>query len=63
MWLDKAQTWKLADDLGALEFVRSRTLTCYEGIRGDGCGTCPSCVLRQNGLTTYLEQKQGSVAK
>jgi 7-cyano-7-deazaguanine synthase len=63
MWLDKAQTWKLADDLGALEFVRTRTLTCYEGIRGDGCGTCPSCVLRQNGLTTYLEEKQGSVAK
>ncbi|HSO59248.1 MAG TPA: 7-cyano-7-deazaguanine synthase QueC [Paenisporosarcina sp.] len=63
MWLDKAQTWKLADDLGALEFVRTRTVTCYEGIRGDGCGTCPSCVLRQNGLTTYLEEKQGSVAK
>lgn len=63
MWLDKAQTWKLADDLGALEFVRTRTLTCYEGIRGDGCGTCPSCVLRQNGLATYLEEKQGSVAK
>jgi len=63
MWLNKAQTWKLADDLGALDFVRTRTLTCYEGIRGDGCGKCPSCVLRQNGLTTYLEEKQGSVAK
>lgn len=63
MWLNKAQTWKLADDLGALDFVRTRTLTCYEGIRGDGCGKCPSCILRQNGLTTYLEEKQGSVAK
>ncbi|QBP40025.1 7-cyano-7-deazaguanine synthase QueC [Paenisporosarcina antarctica] len=63
MWLNKAETWKMADDLDALDFVRTRTLTCYEGIRGDGCGKCPSCVLRQNGLTTYLEEKQGSGAK
>lgn len=63
MWLDKAATWKLADDLGALHFVREKTLTCYEGVRGDGCGECPSCVLRSNGLTTYLAEKQGSVAQ
>ncbi|MCZ8536722.1 7-cyano-7-deazaguanine synthase QueC [Paenisporosarcina quisquiliarum] len=63
MWLNKAETWKLADDLGALDFVRTKTLTCYEGVRGDGCGECPSCVLRKNGLTTYLEEKQGSVAQ
>lgn len=60
MWLNKAETWKLADELDALDFVRTKTLTCYEGVRGDGCGECPSCVLRQNGLTTYLEEKQGS---
>ena len=60
MWLDKAATWKLADELDALEFVRDNTLTCYEGVRGDGCGTCPSCILRANGLATYLEEKQGS---
>lgn len=63
MWLNKAETWKLADDLDALDFVRERTLTCYEGVRGDGCGECPSCVLRKNGLTAYLEEKQGSVAQ
>ncbi|AYC28512.1 7-cyano-7-deazaguanine synthase QueC [Paenisporosarcina cavernae] len=55
MWLDKAATWKLADDLGGLDFVRSKTLTCYNGIRADGCGECPACVLRKNGLDTYLE--------
>lgn len=60
MWLDKAATWKLADELDALEFVRDNTLTCYEGVRGYGCGTCPSCILRANGLATYLEEKQGS---
>lgn len=63
MWLDKAETWKLADELGALDFVREKTLTCYEGVRGDGCGECPSCVLRSKGLTTYLEEKQGSAAQ
>ena len=63
MWLDKAETWKLADELGALDFVRTKTLTCYEGVRGDGCGECPSCVLRKNGLDAYLEEKQGSAAR
>jgi len=63
MWLDKAETWKLADELGALDFVREKTLTCYEGVRGDGCGECPSCVLRSRGLTTYLAEKQGSETK
>ncbi|WP_431800459.1 7-cyano-7-deazaguanine synthase QueC [Halobacillus andaensis] len=57
MWLDKAQTWELADDLNAFDYVREYTLTCYNGVRGDGCGECPACKLRQNGLETYLQQK------
>ncbi|GAF19983.1 LOW QUALITY PROTEIN: queuosine biosynthesis QueC ATPase [Bacillus sp. JCM 19046] len=61
MWLNKAETWALADNLGRLNYVRERTLTCYEGIQGDGCGECPSCQLRQNGLDTYLAQKEGAV--
>ncbi len=57
MWLDKAQTWALADRLGRLDYVREKTLTCYNGVRGDGCGTCPACVLRRRGLERYLAQK------
>ncbi len=57
MWLDKAETWKLADQLNAFEFVRDRTLTCYNGIIADGCGECPACLLRKNGLDTYLNEK------
>lgn len=57
MWLDKAQTWEMADELNAFEYVREKTLTCYNGVRGDGCGECPACELRKNGLDTYLEQK------
>lgn len=58
MWIDKAQTWQLADELGVLELVRTRTLTCYNGIPGDGCGQCPACRLRREGLEQYLKQKE-----
>ncbi|MCP3028927.1 7-cyano-7-deazaguanine synthase QueC [Halobacillus sp. A5] len=57
MWLDKAQTWELADELNAFDYVREYTLTCYNGVRGDGCGECPACKLRRNGLDAYLKQK------
>ncbi|MGR5285775.1 7-cyano-7-deazaguanine synthase QueC [Vibrio maritimus] len=58
MWLDKAETWALADKYDALELVRNETLTCYNGIVGDGCGDCPSCELRANGLNHYLDNQQ-----
>ncbi len=54
MWLDKAQTWEMADRLGVLDFVRRKTLTCYNGIPGDGCGHCPACRLRNDGLDRYI---------
>lgn len=57
MWLDKAQTWELADQLGRLDYVRNNTLTCYNGVKGDGCGDCPACKLRRNGLNKYLSRK------
>jgi 7-cyano-7-deazaguanine synthase len=58
MWIDKAQTWRLAKDLGGDALVRliiEETHTCYLGERGDrhawgyGCGRCPACVLRERG--------------
>lgn len=55
MWIDKAETWKLADELGVFDIVRNETLTCYNGIKGDGCGECPACKLRRHGLETYLK--------
>jgi 7-cyano-7-deazaguanine synthase len=57
MWIDKADTWQMADELGRLDYIREKTLTCYNGIPGSGCGTCPSCELRQKGLETYLARK------
>ena len=56
MWRDKMETWALADELGVFDLVRTQTLTCYNGIAGDGCGKCPSCKLRKQGLERYLLQ-------
>lgn len=58
MWRDKADTWALADELGVLQLVREKTLTCYNGITGDGCGKCPACKLRRKGLEEYLGRKR-----
>lgn len=57
MWIDKKETWALADSLGGFDTVRSMTLTCYNGIKGDGCGNCPACKLRKKGLDAYLKTK------
>ena len=54
MFIDKCETWKLAYDLDVLDIVKNETLTCYNGIKGNGCGDCPACNLRKNG---YLEFK------
>ena len=58
MWIDKAQTWALADELGVLDLIRHDTLTCYNGIQGDGCGHCPACTLRREGLEKYLATRK-----
>ena len=57
MWLDKAETWGLADEMGKLDYIRTKTLTCYNGIIGDGCGHCPACTLRRNGLEKYVAKR------
>ncbi|AZL85160.1 MULTISPECIES: 7-cyano-7-deazaguanine synthase QueC [Aliivibrio] len=62
MWLNKAETWALADKYGKLDYVRNQTLTCYNGVIGDGCGDCPSCDLRKNGLDDYLANKESVMA-
>lgn len=51
----KAQEWALAAKLGIFDLVRNGTVTCYNGIPGDGCGECPACRLRNKGLKEYLD--------
>jgi 7-cyano-7-deazaguanine synthase len=61
MWKTKAQIWELSDNLGVFDLVRRQTVTCYNGIPGDGCGKCPSCLLRQNGLDEYSILKSSKI--
>ena len=57
MWIDKEEEWEMADKLGGFDLVRNETLTCYNGIMGDGCGNCPACKLRKRGLDRYLARR------
>ncbi|ANM09222.1 MULTISPECIES: 7-cyano-7-deazaguanine synthase QueC [unclassified Rhizobium] len=65
MWIDKAQTWQLAEQLGGTELVDvivKESHTCYLGDRGDlhdwgyGCGVCPACDLRAKGYTKFMAE-------
>lgn len=62
MWIDKAATWRLAEELGRaplIDLIIEETVTCYEGDRahrhawGFGCGVCPACDLRAKGYAKY----------
>ena len=57
MWKNKAEIWQLADELGVFDLVRNETVTCYNGIKGSGCGNCPACKLRNRGLEMYLKTR------
>lgn len=55
----KAQEWAMADRLGILDVIENHTLTCYNGIPGRGCGTCPACRLRNRGYDEFVKAKRG----
>lgn len=63
MYIDKAKTWKLAQETGVFDIVRKKTLTCYNGIEtmnewGMGCGECPACRLRSKGYKEFLGEEK-----
>jgi 7-cyano-7-deazaguanine synthase len=62
MWIDKAQTWAMAEALGGkplVDLIRQHTHTCYIGDRetlhewGYGCASCPACELREAGWNRF----------
>ncbi|MBS1033701.1 7-cyano-7-deazaguanine synthase QueC [Gluconobacter cerinus] len=66
MWIDKAQTWDLTEELGGkglVDLINQESHSCYMGDRthqhawGYGCGTCPACQLRAEGWRRYCESK------
>jgi 7-cyano-7-deazaguanine synthase len=65
MWIDKAQSWRLAEQLGGeklVSLIQEETHTCYLGSRephewGAGCGTCPACELRARGYREFTAHR------
>jgi 7-cyano-7-deazaguanine synthase len=67
MWIDKAETWALAEELGGtplVDLIVESSHTCYLGVRsrrhswGYGCGHCPACQLRAKGWEAWQAQKK-----
>jgi 7-cyano-7-deazaguanine synthase len=66
MWLSKAQTWALTQELGGdplNALIVEHTHTCYLGERtqrhawGHGCGDCPACRLRRDGHQAWTAHR------
>jgi 7-cyano-7-deazaguanine synthase len=66
MWIDKAATWRLAEQLGGVglvSLIEEETHTCYMGERGQrhewgyGCNQCPACDLRRVGFAAYRDSQ------
>jgi len=62
MWLNKAETWALADHHQQLDLIRYETLTCYNGIKGTGCKECDACKLRARGLNEFINNRTATTA-
>ncbi|MFT8422939.1 MAG: 7-cyano-7-deazaguanine synthase QueC [Gluconacetobacter sp.] len=69
MWIDKADTWRLAESLGGPDLValiNRESHSCYLGTRetmhpwGHGCGACPACDLRRNGWERYMAGRKNA---
>jgi 7-cyano-7-deazaguanine synthase len=67
MWIDKAATFALAEEIAGqpfLDLVVEDTHSCYLGDRaqrhdwGYGCGTCPACQLRAQGFAAFMSRRR-----
>jgi 7-cyano-7-deazaguanine synthase len=67
MWIDKADTFAMAEVLGGqalLDLVIEDSHSCYLGDRkhwhdwGFGCGECPACKLRAQGFAKFMSKKK-----
>lgn len=54
IYMTKKETMDLAHELGILDYLWQNTVSCYEGIFGEGCKLCPSCKLRNAGMQEFL---------
>lgn len=55
VYMNKKQTLDAAYHMGKLEYLLENTISCYEGKDGYGCGECPACELRNEGIQEFLD--------
>lgn len=69
MWIDKAGTFAMAEQIGGkalLDLVVEDTHSCYLGDRsrrhawGYGCGECPACTLRGQGYAKFIVRQKAT---
>ncbi len=59
--MTKKQTMELAYKEGILDYLLEETVSCYEGVRGWGCKTCPACKLRNEGIRQFIAEHPDAV--
>jgi 7-cyano-7-deazaguanine synthase len=52
----KKENMYLAYELGVLNYLLEETVTCYEGLKYQGCGVCPACVLRNPAIVDFQKE-------
>ena len=55
VYMDKKETMELGHELGVLDYLLENTLSCYEGKPNAGCGKCPACKLRNEGILLFCK--------
>ena len=56
VYMDKKETMKVAYHMGILHYLLENTISCYEGVPKEGCGKCPACKLRNQGIRDFLRE-------
>jgi len=58
VYMTKKQTMELGYQMGILQFLLETTITCYNSVKGLGCGTCPACKLRNEGIVEFVKEHE-----
>jgi 7-cyano-7-deazaguanine synthase len=55
VYMTKKQTMELGYQMGILQFLLETTITCYNGVKAQGCKKCPACALRNQGILEFVK--------
>jgi 7-cyano-7-deazaguanine synthase len=61
VYMTKKQTMELGYQMGILQFLLETTISCYNGVKALGCGTCPACKLRNEGIVEFVKEHEDFV--